>query len=81
MEGQSLEYLSIYQNLKAFDTVNHNILLDKLNYLSIHGVALQWFKSYLTSRTQYVNLDNINSTKKIIICGVPRGSILGPLLF
>ena len=66
---------------KAFDTVNHNILLDKLNYLGIHGVALQWFISYLTSWTQYANLDNINFTKKLITYGVPQGSILGSLLF
>ena len=66
---------------KACDTVNHNILPDKLNYLGIHGVAFQWFKSYLTSRTQYVNLDDINSIKKLITCGVPQGSIVDPLLF
>ena len=74
--------IGIFINLsKAFHTVNHNILLDKLNYLCIHSVTHQWFKSYLTSRTQYVNLDNINSTKKLITYGVPQGSILGPILF
>ena len=66
---------------KAVHTINHNILLHKLNYSGIHGVALQWFKSYLTSGTQYVNLNNINSTKKLITCGVPQGSTLGLLLF
>ena len=66
---------------KAFDTLNHNILLDKLNYLDIHNVALQWFKSNLASRTQYVNLDNINFTKKLITCGLSQCLILGPLLF
>ena len=66
---------------KAFDTINHNILLDKLNSLGIPGIALQWFKSYLTLRTQYINLNNINSTNKLISCLVPQGSILGPLQF
>ena len=67
---------------KAFDILNLNILLDQLNYryFDIHGVILKWFKSYLTSRTQYISLQNINSTIKLITCCVPLGSILGSLL-
>ena len=66
---------------KAFDIVNRNILLDKLQYCGIHSIALQWFKSYLTSKTQYVNLDNINATKNLITFGVPQGPILGTMPF
>ena len=66
---------------KAFDTIDHNILLNKLNYYGVRGVALDWFKSYLSDRSQYVSFKSTNSDKFNLNCGVPQGSVLGPLLF
>ena len=65
---------------KAFDTVNHEILIRKLDHYGIRGLALEWFKSYLEKRKQYVYC-NMMSDMQFISCGVPQGSILGPLLF
>ena len=66
---------------KAFDTVNHKLLITKLNHYGIRGIALQWFADYLTNRLQYVSINNKNSNMLPVEYGVPQGSILGPLLF
>ena len=66
---------------KAFDTVNFDILFDKLEHYGIRGVVLDWFKDYLSERYQFVQFNGHCSQSKIIKCGVPQGSILRPLLF
>ena len=66
---------------KAFDTVNHNILIKKLNYYGISDTPLRWVTSYLTNRKQYVSYANVDSSQSMCVCGVPQGSILGPLFF
>ena len=66
---------------RAFDTVHHRVLLDKLDAYGIRGVANRWFSSYLRNRRQYVKVGNSCSEQKTICLGVPQGAVLAPLLF
>ena len=66
---------------KAFDIVDHQILLVKLNHYGIFGVSNDWFKSYLPNHNQYVSINGYKSGLAAINCRVPQGSVLGPLLF
>ena len=79
-EGQYC--MSIFVDLtKAFDTMDHEILLDKLDRYGIQGHANRFFRSYLSDRHQYTLINGVNSTLKNTTCGVPQGSVLGPLFF
>ena len=74
--------LGIFFDLsKAFDTVNHQILIKKLEHYGVRGIVLRWLSDYLNSRSQYTYFNGTCSEIKSISCGVPQGSILGPLLF
>jgi retron-type reverse transcriptase len=66
---------------KAFDTINHTILLSKLEHYGIRGVALHWFRTYLMDRSQFVDFNGTLSNTIKTNCGLPQGSNLGPLLF
>ena len=66
---------------KAFNTLNHEILVNKLYHYGIRGIVLEWIVSYLSKRKQFVQINDISSEHKTIRCGVPQGSVLGPKLF
>ena len=66
---------------KAFDTINHKILMRKLEHYGIRGVAKKWFENYLRNRKQLVKFNGIKSEKMTITTGVPQGSVVGPLSF
>ena len=66
---------------KAFDTIDHEILFDKMISLQFTERTISWFKCYLKDRTFKVNVGNVFSDPGDLICGVPQGSILGPLIF
>ena len=73
--------LVFYIPKKAFDTVDHNILITKREHYGIRGLANKWVSSYLENRSQYVCINDTNSECMNISCGVPQGSILGPAVF
>ena len=81
LNKQQVSLLLLIDFSKAFDMVEHNILLDKLQHYGIRGTVLKWFQSYLSDRKQFVTIDGVDSDTKLIKYGVPQGSILGPLLF
>src|SRR6266516_6611094 len=66
---------------KAFDTINFDILLKKIDHYGFRGCCLNWFRSYLLNRTQFTNVNGSSSDVKNISCGIPQGAVLGPLLF
>ena len=79
---KKLHTISIFLDLeKAFDTIDHPLLLRKLWHYGIRGIANHWLSNYLTGRKKYVEIKNIKSKLMQIMCGVPQGSILGPKLF
>ena len=66
----------------AFDTVDHDILLTRLHSkYSISGIALEWFRSYLTNRSQFALIEGCRSQSRELKCGLPQGSVLGPILY
>ena len=66
---------------KAFDVIDHEILLNKLFRYGIRGTVNDWFRSYLSNRLQYIDRDRNKSSTLTVSCGVPQGSILGPLVY
>ena len=66
---------------KAFDTLDHTVLLRKMDCIGFKESVIKWFQSYLSNITVFVTLENIFSDGRLINCGFPQGSILGPLLF
>ena len=82
IDNQQCVVLLLLDLSAAFDTVDHGILLQRLSTnFGIKGKALDWFTSYLTDRSQFVQIDVSESDKHSLLCGVPQGSVLGPILY
>ena len=76
-----VEILHLLDMSKGFDSINHDILVNKLQDIGLSSSAIQWFRSYLSNRFQGVRINTALSESPLMRCGVPQGSILGPLLF
>ena len=81
MDGQKVTGMLFLDISKAFDSINHKILLGKLEHIGLSARSLKWFKSYLADRRQCMCINVETSETRTIDLGVPQGSILGPLLF
>ena len=81
MDKKLLTYGLFLDFSKEFGTVHHDIVLSKLYRYAIRGKPLRWFENYLYNRNQVVKIGDTISSSQTIICGIPQGSSLGPLLF
>ena len=81
IESNNIVFSLFLDFRKGFDCVNHEIVLSKLNTCGVRGIALDWFRLYLTNREQYVSINNVDSNPRVIQHGVRQKSFLGPLLF
>src|SRR3977135_3127553 len=81
IDNKEITLLVLLDLSDAFDTVDHTILLNHLKNIGITGLVYDWFSSYLTGYTQAVFLDGVSPDSVNLTCGVPQGSVLGPILF